>query len=178
MPVNRITTEASALIQAEKAAGKTSRDIAAAVNDQLGIALDQRSISRHLARLEGKTQKRKPKAPKKASAKPTAPKSAGRKAKAAAPLDEIPTLEARAVALKTQLDNSAKLTPPDIAKLNAELRQTFAAIRKAKDWGSRGKTGTNQDTAWVIAKLQRLAASTAEDVPAVDVEEPRRANSG
>lgn len=160
----RVTTEASAVIQAAKAAGKSSREIAAELKDQLGIELDQRTISRHVALIEGRKQKRQPKragkAPGKAKAKPVAVPATSR----TEPLNEIKTLEARAREFEAILQQ--KLPLRDRIAASKELRDCFAQIRAAQGGPNGNADGkAAQDAAWVVQKLRRLVKNTPETPP-------------
>ena len=175
MPVHRVTSAASGLITSGKAAGKSSRQIAADIFDQFGIRLDQRTISRHVKAIDGKYQKRadeQPRTSKAPKAKATPAKHATRRqdepADETEDLDEVTELRRQARQLAGLLKGD--LTPKDRAALNAELRQTFASIRKADVARRQAETGGNADTAWVVAKLRRFDAMNRgeTEAPAVN----------
>ncbi len=170
MPTHRVTSRASEIICAGKKAGKTSREIAKEVKKKLGIELDQRTISRHIATIRGKPRDRaregakaKPKAP--ARRKPSVldlieppPIDPDRKT-----LPEIEALEREAATLQKLLAHD--LPPPHRAALNAELRQTFTSIRKANQAKREVEKQQGADLDWLKRKLKRFAEIDGEELP-------------
>lgn len=159
MPVRVITPEIDRLIRAEADLGKGSKSIAKTVLDRLGIALDPRTIRRHLGKTKGLTQARngKPKASTSTSGatqtKP-APKRAARSPKL--PNDEIGSLKAQAKLIQEKLVLAT--FPRDVAVLSAELRQCFGQLRKAEAQLTAGAKTELTDTTWIVAKLKNFAS--------------------
>lgn len=159
----RVTSAASGLIAAGKKAGRSSRDIAGTIRENLGIELDQRTISRHAKALAGKpTEKKRPKlkpvpleGPEPKPYKPPAPP-----ADFTATLDEVDALEREADTLQRLL--AVDLPPRDRASLTGELRQLFGAIRKAKHAAKQAADAEDADVAWMVAKMKRHAANNAK----------------
>lgn len=160
MPRLRTTPEASDIIAKGKAAGRSSRDIQKDVKDQTGIDLDQRTISRYTKKLGvekpgsslSKTKPSKPDAKSKAS-KPRA----SRKVPV---LDEIPALQREAARLQQILG----LTIPnsDRAKVTAELRSCFKAIRGAELAKAQRLNLQSSEAQKLLATLERVAAENGE----------------
>lgn len=155
MPRLKVTPEASAIIAAGKAAGRSSRAIADQLETELGLVLNQTTISRHLPKLGVE----KPTTP--AQCAPTAaPKAKQPKhPKRVKVLGEIPALEREAAKLQ-QLLGLPNIPASDRAKLTSELRGCFRAIRNA-EIAQRSQTAqADADTRSVLAKLAKLAETT------------------
>lgn len=203
----KITPAASELITREKRAGKSSREVARLCQEQLGISIDQRTISIHAARIAGKARDRTgepgrsepireirepeaPKPPAKTKKKPERdpapprampePRFESGEGAVEPTLDEIEALEREARRLQRLLQ--IDLTAKDRAALNSELRQTFGAIRKAQGARQEAAKLENADTAWVLAKLKRFdrmnTGATEEDEGADGLSEAARAATG
>lgn len=149
MPGFKITEPMGRAIRQAKAAGASGRAIAEQIGESFGTPIDQRSINRYLKANPGKPSKNRP------EHVPTAPRPDDGKA-----LDEIETLQARVRDLNERLSD-ADIEPRLIAPLNAELRQTFASIRKADKARTEAKSRASGDTAWVVAKLKRFVSMKA-----------------
>lgn len=171
MPVHRVTAKAQACISEWKSQGRSSRDIASALLNEHGIQLDQRTISRVARSIAPHRSPIATEAPKATRPDPPTVGSGASVAHLLAEgetLDEVSTLEAQAVALHALL--ATDLPPRDWAALNAELRQTFRAISKAKRDLREAKQAEHSDVAWMVAKLKRFAAQRATPAPANDVD--------
>lgn len=173
MPTHRVTSRASEIICSGKRAGKTSREIAKEVKKKLGIELDQRTISRHIASIRGKPRDRSKEG---AKAKPSAKKKAAARKPSALdllepppldpdrePLPEIEALEREAVTLQLLL--AKDLPPPHRAQLTSELRQVFASIRKANAAKREVQKQQSADLDWLKRKLKRFAEIDGETLP-------------
>jgi hypothetical protein len=178
MPTLRVTSAASSLITAGKAAGKSSRQIADEIQAELGVTLDQRTISRHLGLIAGKRQKRRQDPPATSgegnhSNRAQHPGADAQPSKAT--LDEVAALEVEVLRLQVLL--ARDLPPRDRTALNSELRQTFKSIRHARKAIDDAKKGEDADVKWMAEKLKRFAAAnappTTDDRSAVPVSEER-----
>jgi hypothetical protein len=173
MPTHRVTSRASEIICAGKKAGKTSREIAKEVKKKLGIELDQRTISRHIATIRGKPRDRSTETAKATKKRASARKSAAIDLLEPPPLDpdrdtlpEIEALEREAATLQKLL--ARDLPPPHRAALNSELRQTFASIRKANAAKREVQKQQGADLDWLKRKLKRFAEIDGETLPESD----------
>lgn len=115
--------------------------IVALVLERHGVQLDRRTIDRYLEAN-----------PPRPSRKPRAHAAIH----AEDELDELVTLRARARELHDLL--SADLSPGNVVKVNAELRQTFKSIRGAETAKRKNEKSASQDATWVLAKLKRFDA--------------------
>jgi hypothetical protein len=154
MATGKITGPIGRTIRAAKKQGLGGADIATRVRERHGIDLDRRSIDRWL--------KANPVTPPRKRSPPGEDSSAEAKP---APLDELETLEERAIEIKRRLDESG-LGVIALATLNRELRQTFASIRKAKESSTKSAHVENSDARWMIEKLRRFAAMNGGGEPA------------
>ncbi len=152
MPNHIITPAASELIRTEKAAGKSSRDIAKILADRLGIEIDQRTVSRHMQKL-APVLGAKPRSVEVAPAAPREPAEVDS-------IDEIEALERQVVTLLGLLEGD--IPNRDRVAINAELRQTYGSIRKAKSARREEAAIQSADAAWVLAKLKRFDAMAGE----------------
>lgn len=148
MPAHRVTAEAASRILEWKKQGRSSRDIAGSLLSEFGIQLDQRTISRYAKRGRPDPGRSRP--------IPARPEPISVPESTEGPLDEVATLERQVEQLRSMLE--VDLPPRDWAALNAELRQTFGAIRKAKKATREAAALESADTSWVVAKLKRFAA--------------------
>jgi hypothetical protein len=173
MPSYKITAEIAAQIKAWTAEGRSSRDIASTLLNKHGVKVDRRTISTYARPTHPDPVAKVSKLPKLARIGPVATPVA--QAAPSAELDEIQTLEAQAVAIKTMLEDPAgELTPRDWAALNGELRQTFNSIRKAKAAQQLAAQSESADVSWVVAKLKRFAEQNKTDAGAsADLSEER-----
>jgi hypothetical protein len=155
VPSHRITADAGDAICRWKQAGKSSRDIAAQLAEQFGIQVDQRTISRYVGRVREKP------APKRQETRqePT-PDLADQEPAPEPTLDEIEALERRATRLQQLLARDGSMPIRDMAAINAELRQTFAAIRKAR---AAKQEQTNVLSAEAQATLARIRKFQAQN---------------
>ncbi len=160
MPTHRITSEASARIVAGKKAGKSSRAVAQELKDELGIELDQRTISRHVGKIGEQPPPVAPKMPRRPRADEDDDPGFEPHPPATPTLDEVTALETEVSYLQVLLANP--LPPRDRTALNAELRQTFASIRMAKKAIKDAQDSEDEDVTWMIAKLKRFAAMNAQ----------------
>ena len=175
-----VTNDAAQLIAELYDAGTSTRDIARVVRERLGLDLNQSTIVRHLGRS-------KP-APTRARAHGNAP-HVPRPPEALEPtLDEIPALERRARRLQELLDDEDALTGArDVCALNAELRQTFASIRKARAAQREAAGILSADAQATLARIRKfqqqnqsyptaVAEPAPQDapVPAATGTDPRR----
>lgn len=182
---HKVTSGASQLILREKRAGKSSRDIAKKLLDELGVTLDQRTISRHVARIEGKAQKRAPEPAPTPKVKPRPKARPERTSTERVPipsstgettLDEVEALERQVLKLQVLLEED--LPPKDRAALTGELRQTFASIRKAVTAKKQLAATSNSDAEWVLAKLRRFdAMNRGAEAPVDDGAVPEAAGA-
>lgn len=151
----KITAVIGRAIREAKRAGRSDRAIAQEIGDQFGVSLSHRAIGQYIQKTpldrpetDGKPQSIRP-AP--SSHPGTSPV-----------LDEIETLQARIRDLNDRLSDP-DVEPRLIAPLNAELRQTFASIRKADKARTEAKAKASGDTAWVVAKLRRFVSMNGND---------------
>lgn len=164
MPKLVFTSAASKLAQEAKKQGLSLREIAEKLRKDLGIDVDHVTVSRHLKRIAGEARDRSPEtesSPQKGTATgqrtvrnerndlpdPQSPPT----------LDETEALERQVVTLQTLLQ--ADMPPKDRAALNGELRQTFAAIRKARSAASTVQVASDDELRFVDERLRRFAAA-------------------
>lgn len=165
MPVRSITPQIASLIGSLATPGTSARSIAKTLKEGHGIALDQRTISRHLGKLKGKKQARK--------GKPGATKTKGRRSaskgipkastQVATPevLEEVETLKAQAKRLHGWMNQAVFAS--DFVRLNAELRQTFAQLRRIEQAALTQQQMANDDLSEVMKTLRDLAANETQD---------------
>jgi hypothetical protein len=164
MGAHSVTPEASKLIQQLKAEGQSLRAIAQSVKERLGIALNHVAIKRHLDSIAGRKRERPLEAARLAAAKaPQAPQPQDDEADRPI-LGEIEALEREATKIQQLL--GASMPHRDRTALQAELRATYASIRKARDAEREEAESQSADAAWVLAKLKRFDAMEAVDAPA------------
>lgn len=164
MPATVITPELKRLIQDAKKAGKSSPEIARELLETRGIELDQRTISLAVApkriRVPGQSRTQDEAAEALLPHPPASPT-----------LDEVEALEVEATYLQGLLAEA--LTTRDRVYVNAELRQTFAAIRAAKRAAREAAEVESSDTAWMVAKLKKFAGQEAPKDDAAPVSSQR-----
>lgn len=163
MPFPKITAKIAETIKAGSLRGLSSAALSALVLQEHNIAIDRSSITRYLGANAPKLVRAAPKPPI-TSAPPASD------TEQSTPLDEISTLQARIRDLNYRL-NDPDVEPRLIAPLNAELRQTFASIRKADKARTEAKAKASGDTAWVVAKLRRFVSMNETGGASTETEE-------
>lgn len=168
MPNLKVTADAAVKIARWKKSGKSAREISALLEAQ-GIKLDQRTISRFVARSHDAPQ------PKPYRPAPTVRAPIDEPGPAVdepgeptqePTLDEIEALERSAKQLQRLL--AAPLPVRDTAALNAELRQTFASIRRARAAQSSQAGILSAEAQATLAKIRKFQAQNkAYPTPAV-----------
>lgn len=154
MPTSVLTPELKQLIDDAKRAGRSSRDIVSWLLETHGVEVDQRTISRAVApkriRVPGQSRTQDEAAEALLPHPPASPT-----------LDEVEALEVEATYLQGLLAEA--LSTRDRVYVNAELRQTFAAIRAAKRAAREAAEVESSDTAWMVAKLKKFAGQDPKD---------------
>jgi hypothetical protein len=146
----KITAVIGRAIKAAKAAGRSDRAIAQEIAEQHGVSISHRAVGQYLKKTSARA------APTGVAPRPMRSEPASHRTASSA-LDEIETLQARIQDLNDRLSDP-DVEPRLIAPLNAELRQTFASIRKADKARTEAKARASGDTAWVVAKLRRFVS--------------------
>jgi hypothetical protein len=179
VPTHRVTPAASEVIRRGKTAGKSSRQIAEILREQLGIVLDQRTISRHAKASPANRKATGPprrESPPKASTK-AVPEVPDEPETVSPFLDEgiedtAPTLNETA-ALEREVIRLQNLLATDIPNrdrvaLVGELRQSLKSIRQVKAAAKTGQRAEDQEVAATVAKLKRFALRNVKDFGEAD----------
>lgn len=143
----KITPAIERMIRSGRKRGLSSAQIAALVDDRHRVRLDRSTITKYLAANPARPSRKRPAPPATTEA---------------VELDELGTLRARARELHTMLQGD--LSPGNVVKVNAELRQTFKSIRGAEQARQKAKNAASADAAWVLAKLKRLDAMNRGEI--------------
>jgi hypothetical protein len=168
----KITAAIGKAIRAAKDAGRSDRAIAKEIAETFGVSLSHRAVGQYLQKTPAKVSR--------IARQPASNREDPQPSQAGGALDEISTLQERVRDLNERLSDP-DVEPRLIAPLNAELRQTFASIRKADKARTEAKSRASGDTAWVVAKLKRFVSmngnggGAAKEEPAVDAELPAAA---
>lgn len=160
-----ITSDAAQLIAEAKSAGKSSRETARIVHDRLGIELDQSAISRHWAQVQKKPKAKQPSNPKAARARrPATTSGAPAEVSRVEPtLNEIEALQRRARRLQELLEDEGSLSGArDVVALNAELRQTFASLRRAQAAKQVADKSLSREATEILERLRKMANQQRE----------------
>lgn len=152
----KITAAIGKAIRAAKDAGRSDRAIAKEIAEAYGISLSHRAVGQYLQKTPAKTPRTSRESDTSREGEPSQ-----------STLDEIETLQERVRDLNERLSDP-DIEPRLIAPLNAELRQTFASIRKADKARAEAKSRASGDTAWVVAKLKRFVSMKATGGAAKD----------
>jgi hypothetical protein len=127
VPKHKITADAAIKIARWSKSGKSAREIARLLKVQ-GLQIDQRSVSRFITRCdEPRLGSFDPQ-----ESPPESPNKPPQETEISISLDEIAALELRARRIQEVLRDDAAIPIRDMVALNAELRQTFASLRKAR----------------------------------------------
>jgi hypothetical protein len=143
----KITEQVGKTIRSAKKRGLGGPTIVALVLERHGVQLDRRTIDRYLA---ANPPRQRPKRTDPAGTDP------------ASDLDELETLRARARELHQLL--ATNLSPGNVVKVNAELRQTFKSIRGAEAARIAASKSASTDATWVLAKLKRFDAMNRGEI--------------
>lgn len=159
-----VTAEIGQLIQAGKAAGKSNRLLAAEIEAQTGIKIDQRTVGRYIHKIVADPHSKPPKPRKTKSS--SGPKT----------LDELTKLHESVERIERLLENASALPPRDVAALSAELRQTFKAIRNCQKADLEAIKTSSDDLDFVKSRLRKFAEE--KDADRSDVSDVARASVG
>lgn len=174
MPAHSVTPEVSELIQKLKEQGESLRDIAKIASERLEKPISHTAIKRHLDSIAGRKRERPLEAARleaqRAGQAPQPPESAEDRPI----LGEIEALEREATKIQQLLGTS--MPHRDRTALQAELRATYASIRKAREAEREEAEAQDVDTAWTMAKLKRFdrmnsGAPIEDDAPTTQLPE-------
>ncbi len=157
MGAHSVTPQASELIQSLRREGQSYRECARIVEERLSIRLSHVAIKRHVDSLAGKKRNQPEELAQRAARRAGEVLNAGLPAPEAPPRDvlgEIEALEREAEELQRLL--GGVMPHRDRTALGAELRATFASIRKAREAEKAAFEAQDSDTAWTMAKLRRF----------------------